>query len=424
MGMRELRTFCAKTTQPRPGHARNPAKNRVALALLNLKERMRQARNNGCARGFTLVEMLTVIAIIGLLASLILPAVQKAKPRAERVRCLSNLRQVGIAFHAFANDHGDRFPMQLPAKFGGSREFTDVTNLPPDDLALKHFQTLARDLGTPAVLACPADTRRPALSFGSLQTSNLSYFVAARARYGQANALLSGDRNLTNDWLGPTAIYPLDANNVVRWTHELHRFKGNLLYTDGHAEQWNNSTLLVAGNGGVLPDTLILPGVTAVPLAGGPSSTTPAATSASAAAAEKQTHRTPPPGTASVPLTGQLPKIVRVQADTPIGIRTDAQILEPRPEPPPAAPKEAVPPPPTVAPVTPAPIPPAPPPPPPAQPHNPVQFLVTEVNNVVRSFYWVFVLLLALLIAWRVVHWYWQRQERVRPVKRRDDWEE
>lgn len=67
-------------------------------------------KSNIESQGFTLVELLVVIAIIAVLASLLLPTLAKAKQRAHRAACLSNLRQVGLAFNLYVSENDNRFP--------------------------------------------------------------------------------------------------------------------------------------------------------------------------------------------------------------------------------------------------------------------------------------------------------------------------
>ncbi len=173
---------------------------------------------------------------------------------AQMIACTNNIKQIGLAARIFANDHRDRFPMEVPVNEGGTKEFAGFGVVVP------HFLVMSNELSVPKLLTCPADTRTAASNFGELRDWNIGYFVGLDAREEDSKSILTGDRNITNGLPGKVRILLLTTNQPVGWTKEIHQHWGNLLLGGGSVQQVDSAGLQrVLGDSGVATNRLAIP---------------------------------------------------------------------------------------------------------------------------------------------------------------------
>ena len=128
---------------------------------------------------FTLIELLVVIAIIGILAAMLLPTLARARQKGQRAVCLSNLRQIGLAFQVYLNENTDHFPDRRDLKSSLPGGYHPWTSWPPSDprggWAAVTFQGEGANYNLwacPSSFLCPAGNAPETIQFITTDTNS------------------------------------------------------------------------------------------------------------------------------------------------------------------------------------------------------------------------------------------------------------
>lgn len=188
--------------------------------------------------GLTLMDVVIAIVIVVAIAALLLPLLAKTRSHPPYMRCMSNLKQVGLAARMWANDHDDRFPWQVPTAKGGTMELAGSAEM------FRHLLVMSNEISSPKVLVCSIDEKRTKVTnFAQLNNRHVSYFVSLDAQEGKPASILLGDRNIVGGTPGGNGVLRILTNSQVGWGTDMHIGSGNIGFADGSAMQTSSNNL-------------------------------------------------------------------------------------------------------------------------------------------------------------------------------------
>ena len=175
-----------------------------------------------------------MMVMLSLLAAVALADVSESQAKNQKINCVNNLHQIGLAYRVWAGDNGDKYPMQVSVKNGGAKELVFKGNV------AACFQVMSNELSTPKIVICPADTSRSAANnfTTGFDNSKVDYFVGVDADLIRPQMLLSGDDNFA---VGGVPVKPgllvITTSQPITWTAARHVNQGNIGFADGQVWQ-------------------------------------------------------------------------------------------------------------------------------------------------------------------------------------------
>ncbi|HUS36419.1 MAG TPA: prepilin-type N-terminal cleavage/methylation domain-containing protein [Verrucomicrobiae bacterium] len=204
------------------------------------RETHAQSQNSHAA--FTLPELLVVLAILIILIGMIMPPVHHQRPAAYRIKCVNNLKNVGLAFRIYATDNNDRYPWELP----DSNDATNRNRILYSADPTTYILAVTNELSIPKIVKCPADIRTEATNWTQFTRENMSYFISPDSTETFPQSFLAGDRSITNkNGRLPPGLHDLSTTDVaaVGWDETIHKNQGNACMGDGSVQQLSAARL-------------------------------------------------------------------------------------------------------------------------------------------------------------------------------------